>query len=148
MNNESLEDRYINMYPSYTIPNFMVVTFNQAIKLKSQGFNLPCLSYYDKKCYLFCRENNPNKYPEDYNFFSGLFSAPTIYEALIWLMEEKGLNGYVKKIKEGAYQAFYETELKEFKDLPSSEYDFVFPSLRLAYDVLLYKLLSLLELEC
>lgn len=63
------------------------VTYDLAVKLKEKGFNAECHAYYEplKHCLNLSRVFKTNSLAENYN----CITAPTIYQVLKWLREEK-----------------------------------------------------------
>lgn len=65
-----------------------IVTYNQAVALKSLGFDEPCMMFYTDNIKLPCSRINPFPKPKNWNnteISDTKFSAPELHDAAAWL---------------------------------------------------------------
>lgn len=123
-----------------------LVTFEQAKKLKSLGFNLECCHFFDETGELHAREIfsesralTPTDFYEDFNSWADtliddkiydIYSAPEVFQVIEWLEAKYEIWIWLEKFQTETqyyftawYQEIYKEDKIILREIPEGKYD-------------------------
>lgn len=101
----------------------MITTYEQAKRLKELGYDKPTYQYLTEKFdYHF---NNDKQTSKNHNAFDGVYSAPSLSEALQWIREKYEICCTVELINYEDYQRIV-TYLKKYRGVYLTDDDYEF----------------------